>query len=149
MNDPDRASRLRRALGDTQRERGQLLKTIVHERGPLIAGSYVVQPGRCGKPSCKCARGEFHVTAALYCRQQGAQSCHYVPQADRERVEKAARRYQRLRKARAEFVKLAQRSLELMDALQQVLTVPYPPPERVKKRVRRRGAASRRKETSD
>jgi hypothetical protein len=149
MDDSDDPSRLRKELGKTQRDRGRLLRTILHERGPLIAGSYVVQPGRCGKPSCKCARGEFHTTAALYVRQEGAQTCVYVPQAKRKHVEQRNRRYQRLRKARAELAKLARRSLELVDALQQALLEPYPPPERLKKRPQRRQRRRQSKEVSD
>jgi hypothetical protein len=148
MNDSNDPARLRQALLKTQRRRAELLRTLQRVRGPLIAGSYVVQPGRCGKPSCKCARGEFHTTAALYVRRQGTQTCLYVAQAERERVEKLNRSYQRFRKARAELAKLAQESLKLVDALQQTLTESYPPPGRVKKRRRPQQRKTRPREPS-
>ena len=79
----------------------------------------------------------------LYVSAEGAHSSTYVPQADHEPVEKANRRYQRFRKARAALAKLGKQSLALVDTLQQTLTEPYPPPERAlrsRRGRRRRGS---------
>jgi hypothetical protein len=141
-------SRLRQSLAQSQKQWAQLIKAIIRERGPVISGSFVLQPGRCGKPSCKCARGEFHSAAALYTREKGRQTCHYVPQDERRNVEKLNLRYKQLRKARAALAKLAQQTLKQTDALQQALTQPYPPAERTSKRKLKRRPVRRRKASS-
>src|SRR5437899_10390403 len=84
MTDDDQdPSRLRLKLRQTEEERSRHLERLLSERGPLIRGSYVEQPGRCGNPSCKCARGEFHSAAALYGRVEGRATCIYVPCCER------------------------------------------------------------------
>jgi hypothetical protein len=128
------SSRLRQTIRETDRQRARHLDELLDERGPMIGGSYVLQPGRCGKPSCRCARGEYHSVAALYRREQGAATCTYVPLADRQRVEKFSSRYRAFRRARAQVAKLSRRVLELADTLQQGLMEPYPPADRARRR---------------
>lgn len=140
---PRDPSRLRQALRQAEEERSQHIRSLIEERGPLIRGSFVLQAVPCGKPRCKCLRGEPHPRAMLYVSAEGAHSSAYVPQADHEPVEKANRRYQRFRKARAALAKLGKQSLALVDTLQQTLTEPYPPPERAlrsRRGRRRRGS---------
>ena len=83
MANPKEASRLRQALLRAERERQQHVRDVLGERGPIVRGSFVRQPGRCGKPSCKCARGEFHSSAAFYTRIDGVQRCFYVALEER------------------------------------------------------------------
>jgi len=143
---PPDPSRLRQALRQTEEQHSERLKSLIDERGPLIRGSFVVQAVPCGKARCKCLRGEPHPRAMLYVSDDGAHFSAYVPQADRERVERANRQYRRFRKARAEITKLTTRTLELTDALQAALTEPYPPSERVRGKrsgPRRRGSGKK------
>ena len=148
MADSENASRLRQALRRAEAERERHLRDLLAERGPVIRGSFVRQPVRCGKPSCKCARGELHSSAAFYVRIDGTQRCFYVPMEDRERVERLSRRQQGLRAARLALVKLGQQSVELAGQLEDALIEPYPPPERVARRPasasrgRRKGSSS-------
>ena len=132
-DDPRDSSRLRQALRQAEQRRDQHVDTILNERGPVVRGTFRLQGGRCGKPGCKCARGELHGKAALYVSEQGKLHCSYVPLADRERLERLNRRYQRVRQARAALAKLGQETLKLADAIQSTLTEPYPPPGRAKK----------------
>ena len=145
---PKHPSKLRQALRHTEQQRAQHLETILGERGPLIRGTYVAQPGRCGKPTCKCARGEPHASGALYSRQQGRQICSYVPLADRNRIEKLNRCYQQFRSARASLAKLGSRSLDLADALADSLLEAFPPEGRAKSRLPTGRRGRRRKEPS-
>lgn len=143
MTGPHDLSRFRQALARAEQERRQHVQILLGERGPIIRGSFVRQPGRCGKPSCKCARGQFHSTAALYVRIDGKQRCFYVPVEDRERIEKLCRRQQGLRAARLRLIKLGQQSVELASQLEDALVEPYPPPDRLaSKRGRRRKGRS-------
>jgi hypothetical protein len=125
---PKDPSRLRQALRQSEEERVQHVEALLHERGPLIRGTYKVQGGRCGRANCKCSRGELHTKAVLYRREDGgALRCTYVPLEDRERLERLNGSYRRSSKARTALAKLSRRSLELADALQEALLEPYVP----------------------
>lgn len=140
-------SRLRQRLRQNEELRSRHVEDLLAERGPVVAGSFVRQPIRCGRPGCKCARGEPHAGAALYLHLDGRHVCRYVPQADRQRVERMNRGYKRLRSARASLVKASQQALALVDALQEALTEPYlpsPPTSREarQRKPRKKGASS-------
>ena len=146
---PKDPSRLRQALRQSEDERRAHVETLLAERGPLMRGTYRIQGGRCGRPGCKCERGELHEKAMLYRRVEGTFRCSYVPLSDRERVETRTRRYRRARKARAALNKLGKKSVDLADALQEALTEPYPPADRPsKKRAARRSRGRSAEESS-
>jgi hypothetical protein len=62
----------------------------------------------------------------------------YVRPGDEVNVAVKAERYRQFRTARATLVKLGARSVELIDALQDAVTEPYPPPDRAPGRRRSR-----------
>jgi hypothetical protein len=134
-------SRLRQELRQAEEQRRAHVEVLLGERGPLIRGTYRLQGGRCGRSGCKCERGELHQKAMLYRREEGTFRCSYVPLADRERVGDLTRRYRRASKARTALSKLGKRSLVLADALQETLTEPYPPADRLSKKRTRRSRA--------
>ncbi len=63
-----------------QRERYARSKAakLVH-RYPLIKGAMVISERTCGKPGCKCTRGEKHLTCYLSVRHKGKRKMIYVP----------------------------------------------------------------------
>jgi len=124
-----RLSRIRQAISRLLEEHRHLIESLLDERGPLIRGSFVRQKRRCGRPTCRCARGELHDAALLTSSEQGRIRSVHVPHQDRERVDKQAGRYRRLRQSRARLGKLHREFLDQIDALQQVLTQAYPPPD--------------------
>ena len=137
-------SHLRQSLLRAHEQRGQQLQLLLAERGPLIRGSFVRQGGKCGKSSCRCARGELHERAVLYSSEDGVHSGTYVPQDQRAQVEERNARYQRARKARSNVAKLDQQALLFADQLVESLSEPYPSPDaaaaRNQKRPRRRSS---------
>ena len=141
-------SRLRQSLRQTEEQRAAAVDTLLRERGPLIRGTYRLQGGRCGRPNCRCSRGELHEKAMLYRREDGTFRCSYVPLSDRERVERLNLSYRRSSAARTELAKLAKKSLELADALQEALIERYPSPERAESKPQRRGKKGRPEEPS-
>src|SRR5213592_5227896 len=141
MKSRDDPSHLRQELLKAEEQRAQQVQRLVSERGPIIRGSYVLQSGPCGKPTCKCARGELHPRAMLYQSEEGAHRSAYVPLADRDRVEQLSGRYRHFRTARASLAKLGTRTLELADALAESLLELYPPEQRAKSRPRSRPRA--------
>ena len=137
-------SPLRQSLVRNHEQRGQQLQLLLAERGPLIRGSFIRQGGRCGKPSCRCARGELHERAVLYTSEQGVHAGTYVPQDERAQVEERNARYQRFRKARSGLAKLDQQARLFADQLFEALSEPYPSPDGPatgnRKRARRRSS---------
>lgn len=140
-------SRLRQSLRQNQELGARQVEVLLGERGPIIRGSYLRQSGRCGKPSCRCARGETHERAVLYRSAGGVHTGVYVPQQERALVGERNARYQSFRKARAALAKLGKQTLELASQLEDALVEPYPPPERVARKTAS-GRKGRRKGSS-
>ena len=62
----------------------QHLRRLLRDH-PVIAGSLVEQYVTCGKPACRCARGEKHGPLSyLYWKEQGRSRSLYVPHAEVE-----------------------------------------------------------------
>src|SRR5437764_14682289 len=82
----------RTELGCARRKTGDPLPKIGPLPGVLLANGV-----RCGKPSCRCARGELH-GPYLYrrWREGGRQRRQYVRPADLERVRAALTEWKRL-----------------------------------------------------
>src|SRR5438552_15540661 len=126
-------SRIRQALRQTEEQRSQHVEALLAERGPLIRGTYRLQGGRCGRPGCRCSRGQLHEKAMLYRREDGVFRCSYVPLEARGRIENLNRNYRASSKARTALAKLGKRTLQLADALQEALIEPYPSAARLDK----------------
>ena len=56
--------------------------------------SLVHHPVRCGKPSCRCARGDLHTSWRLIWRENGRQRRRYVKAADVPAVRAAIEEWQ-------------------------------------------------------
>ena len=56
------------------------LAQLVSQRG-LIRGSLLVRRRACGKPNCRCARGEGHQSLYLVVRQGGRARQLFVPKS--------------------------------------------------------------------
>lgn len=63
---------------------------------PLLRGTLSVRKIRCGKPNCKCASGEPHLSLYLVQSQKGKPRQLYVPQQLAEGVRTAVENYQNL-----------------------------------------------------
>ncbi len=69
-------------------------------RGPLVRGSLIRRPKFCGKPGCKCSRGEAHPDGLYLSRlEQGVARPRFVRAADHERVTRGAEAYHAFRTA--------------------------------------------------
>jgi len=132
-----RISRLRQLIRETEAARVQHVDAVVGT-DKVIVGSLVMHGRRCGRPGCHCATGEKHYSKVLS-RSEGAGKVRhlYVPAGDEVDVAVKAGRYRRFRQARAELVKLAKQSIDLIDRLQDAVTEPYPPPNRPRGRRQR------------
>lgn len=74
---------------------------------PMVAGSLVEQYVSCGKPRCRCRRGQKHGPLYyLYWKEQGRSRSLYVP---REQVGELRRQIQNYRRFQTELTALLRR----------------------------------------
>lgn len=74
---------------------------------PMVAGSLVEQYVSCGKPRCRCQRGQKHGPLYyLYWKEEGRSRSLYVPRA---RVKELRRQIQHYRRFQAELTTLLRR----------------------------------------
>ena len=123
---PEQLSQARQRLNQLRAERDQLERALLdHHR--LVKGSLLERSKVCLKPGCKCTRGEPHPPLTYLSWSAGGKSRQaYVPAADRERVQREVQAYQRVRQARARWVKLQTDILALLDTLEAGQREDYP-----------------------
>ncbi len=68
----------RSKMGQREREFRGRLAQLVHSAG-LIRGTLAVRERTCGKPNCRCARGEKHVSLYLVSGEGGTYRQVFVP----------------------------------------------------------------------
>ena len=113
---------------DTSSLRQQLIRVggeiarqiqVLAGRPPLLRGSVYRLRRRCGKPGCRCARGELHESWVLLTREAGARRMRAVPRGQAERWRELAESYRRFRRARRELARLHREALRLAGLLEE------------------------------
>jgi hypothetical protein len=102
------------------------LERAMRVRGEVLAASLSETRKLCGKPNCKCARGDKHVVYQLSWTEEGRRRSTHIRPDELERVRAAMEQYRQLRQCRAELLKLAAEGAALMDALVEALQVAPP-----------------------
>jgi hypothetical protein len=64
--------------------RSQLAQLITQQ--PFLRGSLVERARPCGKPTCRCQRGQLHRSLYLATRHKGRRALLYIPRALEETV---------------------------------------------------------------
>ena len=121
------SSRLRQQLLQLAQQLQQLLELVLAERGPIIRGSFGKRARKCGKPTCRCARGELHESKYLTASDGDKVRQIHVPAGDELKVAEGVARYRRFQSNRKKLTQLHRRQLELVDTLSRSLLEPYPP----------------------
>jgi len=85
--------RPRNHLPDRERRARSRLTQILHEQ-PLLCGSLVTMLRTCGKPGCKCTRGELHPGLYLALRVGEKRKMIHVPQPMEQSVRQWVANYQ-------------------------------------------------------
>jgi hypothetical protein len=98
---------------------------------PMVQGSFYLLRRKCGKPNCRCARGEFHPAYVLTRSEAGKDRLYPVPKEQRAEVRKRAAEYRRYQRARAVLVKRHLRLLALVDQIAEQRLVTWPPQREV------------------
>jgi hypothetical protein len=85
--------------------------------GRLVRGSLQTLRRRCGKPRCRCTRGQLHESLVFVDRTSGGRVVRKVNLGHYHKLKKPTHRYQSLRKLRARLVKLHREVIECCDRL--------------------------------
>lgn len=81
----------------------------------LMRGTLTVRSRRCGKPGCRCASGEPHVSLYLVQSQKGKPRQLYVPKQWEERVRHAVKDYRELQSLVEEISELEWGRLQIRE----------------------------------
>jgi hypothetical protein len=110
-------SSLRSQLLQAQHQLPQLLEACL-ARAPLLPGSLYTLRRKCGKPNCRCRRGELHESTVLSYRGPGRPRNISPPPEQLESLGTMTHDYRRCRQARAKLVRWQRQLLTLVDALE-------------------------------
>jgi len=85
---------------------------------PMIRGTVYELKRRCGKPGCKCARGELHTRMVVSASERGKTRLQVIPHGTLGEVQTKVRRYQELRRVRARLGEIYRKMLKVMDEME-------------------------------
>ena len=120
-------SALRQRLWRQYRALGRLLRTMTSQ-GLLTPGSFYLLRRKCGKSSCRCARGQLHSVWVLTRSESGKHKLYAVPPEQRAQVRQWARAWRRYQRARAGLVQQITALLALADRLVETQRQDWPAP---------------------
>lgn len=132
MNKQAQAARTRQRIHVlTDLIQSQAQRVMGH--APLVRGSFYRYRRRCGKASCRCARGALHVGQAFSIRAGGRSQTLPLAGVDREELSRHVGAYRELRRVRAEMARTCGELLKQVDRLEHLREINL---ERLKRRER-------------
>jgi hypothetical protein len=117
MSPRPRISRLRQSLLGLHDRAGLLLEVFLASE-PLVRGSVYELRRRCGRPSCRCARGRLHPVMVLSVSEQGRTRLRTIPEDRLAKLRVLTQRYRRFRRTRARLVQVQRAMLAAIDQLE-------------------------------
>jgi hypothetical protein len=126
MKSDTNASTTRQALRRIAEQLPKRVEDALKVRGEVMAASLSKTSKVCGKPNCKCARGDKHEVYQLSWTENGKRRSTHIRRDELDLVRSAVERYKRLRQSRAELLKLASDAASLMDNLVEALRLAPP-----------------------
>ena len=115
--DREKFSQLRQTLLHLASEIKGLVEPLFSDR-PVIKGTVYELKRRCGKPGCKCARGELHARMVVSASERGKTRLQVIPHGFVVEVQAKVRRYQELRRVRARLGEIYRKMLEVIDQME-------------------------------
>jgi uncharacterized protein YjiS (DUF1127 family) len=113
----ERFSRLRQTLLHLGNEIKRLIEPFFSDR-PVIKGTVYELKRRCGKPGCRCARGELHTRMVVSASEGGKTRLQVIPKGFLVEVQAKVRRYQEHRRSRARLGELYRKMLKVIDEME-------------------------------
>lgn len=94
---------------------------------PMVQGSFYRLRRKCGKPNCRCARGELHESWVITRSEQGQDRIYSVPTDQRAQLRQWTAEYRRYQRARAVLIKRHLKLVQLVDRIAELRLRPWPP----------------------
>lgn len=113
------ASQLRKRLLKLADEIPAIVR-VAHERSLLWRGLVHDAKRKCGKPNCRCTRGELHVSTVLADRSGERQRSLALSGKQLVLFTDLTEEYRAVRRARARFVKITREMLDIFDRLEEI-----------------------------
>jgi len=113
----ERFSLLRQNLLRLGGEIKGLIEPFFSDR-PMMKGTVYELKRRCGKPGCRCARGELHTRMVVSASEGGKTKLQVIPKGFLVEVQAKVRRYQEHRRARARLGELYRKMLKVIDEME-------------------------------
>jgi hypothetical protein len=132
-----KSSRVRQRLAEAAQRHLEQIELLLANKGPLIRGSFGSRRRVCGKPGCRCTRGELHESKYLAASQEGRIRQVHVPESDVLEVSEGVGRYRRFLQSEAKLVELSALQLRLVSELGEAQLAAYPPGDPLPPRARR------------
>ena len=121
----DDLSKLRQQLWRVYAALAHTLRRLQRSQ-PMVQGSFYLLRRKCGKPNCRCAKGQRHTSYVLTRSEAGKDRLYTVPKDQRAQVRKWAAEYRRYQRARAVLVKRHLRLLSLVDQMAEPRLLTWP-----------------------
>jgi len=125
-SDKKKFSQLRQSLGRLANEIRQIIEPFFSDK-PVIKGSVYELKTKCGKPECKCAKGQLHHRMVLSASEKGKTRLRAIPRGFLVEVKSKVRCYQELRRARVRLIEVHKKMLHLMDEMEAMRREEMPP----------------------
>lgn len=113
----ERFSRLRQTLLHLGEEIKRLIEPFFSDR-PVIKGTVYELKRRCGKPGCRCARGQLHTRMVVSASEGGKTRLQVIPKGFLVEIQAKVRRYQEHRRARARLGEVYREMLQIIDEME-------------------------------
>jgi hypothetical protein len=113
----EKFSRLRQSLLHLVNEMKQLIDPFLSDR-PVIKGTVYELRRKCGKPGCKCAKGELHARMVVSASEKGRTRLRVIPRGFLVEVQERVKRYQDLRRVRTRLVSIHRQMLRVLDEME-------------------------------
>lgn len=115
--DKKKFSQLRQSLNGLANEIKQIVEPFFSNKS-VIKGSVYELKTKCGKPGCKCAKGQLHLRMVLSASEKGKTKLRVIPRGFLVEVKTKVRCYQGLRGARARLVEVHKKILKVIDEME-------------------------------
>jgi len=115
--DKKKFSQLRHSLRRLSDEVRQLINPFFSDK-PLIKGSVYELKTKCGKPGCKCAKGQLHHRMVVSASEKGKTRLRAIPRGFLVEVQNKVRCYQELRRVRVRLIEVHKKMLQVMDEME-------------------------------
>lgn len=122
---PADLSALRQRLWRQYRSLAGLLRTMTSQ-GQITPGSFYLLRRKCGKPTCRCARGQLHPVWVLTRSEAGKHKLYTVPSEQRAALRQRAAGWRRYQRARARLLQQVSALVALADQIAEAQQVDWP-----------------------